>query len=160
MAYKISVASEATKKTLISQCRRISSYFQPSESEYESKAVYPPILDLSYEARKERKIETIAQNIKTLETVEEKLIELNAPKYYGWWALNMKERKISYDALPFTQFATRTCLVNELPSIYSDVDAVASQSLPIVKDKLKDLILQEFEYINPRFVSLFSYIKH
>lgn len=150
MAFKLSVANEATKKTLISQSRRISSYFQPSESEYVSKAVYPPILDLSREARKERKIETIAQNITELGTVEEKLVELNAPKYYGWWALNLNERAISYNALPFTQFSTRTCLVNELPSIYNDVEAIALKSLPAVKDKLKDLILQEFEYVAQR----------
>jgi small subunit ribosomal protein S30 len=158
MAFKLSVANEATKKSLISQCRRISSYFQPSESEYESKPVYPPILDLSYEARKERKIEEIAQNITKLGTVEEKLIELNAPKYYGWWALNLYERVISYNALPFTQFATRTCLVNELPSIYNDVDEIALKSLPNIKDKLNDLLLQEFEYVSPRYITLNNFI--
>jgi small subunit ribosomal protein S30 len=115
-------------------------------------------LDLSYEARKERKIEEIAQNITKLGTVEEKLIELNAPKYYGWWALNLYERVISYNALPFTQFATRTCLVNELPSIYNDVDEIALKSLPNIKDKLNDLLLQEFEYVSPRYITLNNFI--
>uniref|UniRef100_A0A0P5S287 28S ribosomal protein S30, mitochondrial n=1 Tax=Daphnia magna TaxID=35525 RepID=A0A0P5S287_9CRUS len=150
MAYKLSVANEATKKTLISQCRRISSYFQPSESEYESKPVYPPILDLSYEAVRERKVEAVAKKITELETVEEKLLELNAPKYYGWWACNLKEKLVSYDALPFTQFATRTCLTNELPSVYNDVDEIATKSIPVVKEKLNDLLLQEFDYVEQR----------
>lgn len=151
MAHRLAVANEATKKTLISQCRRISSYFQPSESEFTAEPVYPPILDLSYQAVKDRKIEAVAQNITNLPTVEEKLIELNAPKYYGWWACRLKERQISYDALPFTQFATRTCLANELPSIYTGLDEIASKSVPIIKDKLNDLILQEFQYIEKRY---------
>ena len=150
MAHRIAVANKATKKTLISQCRRISSYFQPSESEFTPEPVYPPILDLSYQAVKDRNIEAVAQKITNLPTVEEKLIELNEPKYYGWWACQLKERKIPYNALPFAQFATRTCLVDELPSIYTGFDEVASKSLPFIKDKLSDLILQELQYVEKR----------
>ena len=150
MALRITLANKATKKTLITQCRRISSYFQPSESEFTSEPVYPPILDLSYEAVKDRKIEEIAQKITNLPTVEEKLIELNEPKYYGWWACRLRERQIPYDALPFTQFATRTCVANELPPIYTGMEEIASNAVPLIKDKLSDLILQELQYVEKR----------
>lgn len=150
MAHRLAVVSGIGKKSLISQYRRISSYFQPSESEYVSEPVYPPILDLSYEGIKDRKIETQAQKITDLPTVEEKLVELNAPKYYGWWACHLKEMFIPYDALPFCQYATRTCLSNGLPPVYAGLDEMATNSLPKVKEQLNNLILQEFEFAERR----------
>ena len=150
MAHRIAVANEVTKRTLISHCRRISSYFQPSESEYVNEPIYPPILDVSFQAIRDRKIEATAQKVTNLSTVEEKLIELNAPKYYGWWACRLNEGQISYNALPFTQFATRTCLANGLPSTYNDLEEIASNSVPIVKSKLIDLLLHEFSYVIER----------
>lgn len=151
MAHRLTVVNGVKRKSLVSQCRRISSYFQPSESEYVNEAVYPPILDLSYEATKDRKIENEAQKITNLPTVEEKLIELNAPKYYGWWACQLKEKVVPYDPLPFCQYATRTCLSNGLPPVYSELEEIASNSVPKIKEKLNELLLQEFEYVEKRY---------
>lgn len=155
MAYRLAFANRLAKtlpNSLNQQCRRLSSYFQPSESEYVDVPVYPQILDVSPPAINTRKIEEGAQKITKLPTVEEKLIELNAPKYYGWWACQLTDNIVPYNVLPFYQFATRSAVQEGLPSIYSNADEAAAQYLPIVKDRLSELILQEFEYVVPRLV--------
>lgn len=152
MAHRITVVSRVNKKSLVVQCRRISSYFQPSESEYANEAVYPPIVDLSFEAVRDRKIENQARKITSLSTVEEKLIELNRPKYYGWWACQLNDQVFPYDSLPFCQYATRTCLTSGLPAVYSELEEIASNSVPNIKEKLSELLLQEFEYVEKRYI--------
>lgn len=152
MAHRLVLLMEVARRPLSTQSLRFSSYFQPSDSEYNETAIYPPIFDLSREAVKERKIETEAQRISSLPTVEEKLIELNMPKYYGWWACRLYEGIIPYNPLPFTQFATRTCLSQGLPSGYNQLDSVASALVPNIKNKVIDLLLQELDYVNFRYV--------
>ncbi|XP_046399842.1 39S ribosomal protein S30, mitochondrial [Ischnura elegans] len=78
---------------------------------------YPPIQDLSYYARKYREYEKWHEKIKALPTVEEKLLELNMPSYYGWRCFQLKEGVIPYDFLNFTQFVTRTHMMvcDDLP---------------------------------------------
>ena len=154
MAYRFAFANRITNnlpKSPSQALRRLSSYFQPSESEYVDVAVYPPIIDRQSKA--DRKIEAEAKKITGLPTVEEKLIELNAPKYYGWWACQLSDHKIPYGGLPFYQFATRTAVQEGLSAIYSTTDEAVSQYLPIVKSHLSELILQEFEYAIPRYVN-------
>lgn len=156
MAHRLRLTATFTKKTLCfpsSQSRRVSSYFQPSESEYVDQPVYPPIVDLSREAVKARNVEAAAQKIRSLPTVEEKLIELNKPKYYGWWACHLNEHNIPFNTLPFAQFATRTCLTPGLPPAYKDFEVAAEKLLPVIKGPLSDLILQEFDRIIPRYSS-------
>lgn len=154
MAYRLSLAKQVSQKILknIPQCRRISSYFQPSESEYVDQPVYPPILDMSRDSVKARQIEAVAQKITNLPTVEEKLIELNEPKYWGWWACQLREDFVPYNALPFAQFATRTCLVPGSPDIYKDLESRAQQLIPTVKGPLCDLILQMVECASARYI--------
>lgn len=147
MAHRLVRVTEVVRKSFAKQGVRFSSYFQPSESEYNETAIYPPIFDLSREAVKDRKIETEAQRVTALPTVEEKLIELNMPKYYGWWACRLYEGEIPYNPLPFTQFATRTCLTQGLPSMYNELDSVAAALVPNIKSKVSDLLLQELDYI-------------
>lgn len=151
MAHRLSLAIRVNQKTLgFLPCRRVSSYFQPSESEFVDQPVYPPILDMSRQAIKARKIEAVAEKVTSQPTVEEKLIELNMPKYYGWWACQLYEKKIPYNALPFIQFATRTCLVSEQPMSYASLESAADKYLDKVKGPLCDLILQEFGCSSPR----------
>ena len=156
MAHKICFSLQITKRTLSSpshQFRRVSSYFQPSESEYfDGPPVYPPILDLSPEAVWDRTVENRAEQFKYLPTVEEKLIELNKPRYYGWWSCQLTEFKIPYNGLPFIQFATRSCMSSGLPPAYKDLEVAAEKFLPIIKGPLSDLILQEFSCTEPRYI--------
>lgn len=126
--------------------RTFSSRFFPVEKEYSDEAIYPPILDLSRQSVKDRKIDEVARHITNLPTVEEKLIELNAPKYYGWWSTQLRDVNIPYNALPFVQFATRSCVEKKLPGLYSELDEAASKYSSALKDSVQQIILQEFEY--------------
>ena len=53
----------------------------PSALVVESKAKYPPILDLSRLAKNERKRVEWEEEVKKLTTVEEKLIKINMPRF-------------------------------------------------------------------------------
>jgi len=139
MAYRIIRVQLLPKRTF-------SSRFFPVEKEYTDEAIYPPIINLSRQSVKDRRIDGIAQHITSLPTVEEKLIELNAPKYYGWWSSQLQEAKIPYNALPFIQFATRSTIEKKLPSLYSELDDAASKYCSNLKDKVQNVILQELEY--------------
>jgi len=49
--------------------------------------------------------------------VEEKMIKINMPRYYGYKVVDFNDSKIPYNALPLTQHYTRTVVEDlELPS--------------------------------------------
>ena len=50
------------------------------DDEYTNTPQYPPILDLSFKKKIERQKETVHEQIKALQTVEEKQIKLNMPR--------------------------------------------------------------------------------
>lgn len=131
----------AGKPGLSCSCRLFSSHFHPVESEYVDEPCYPPIVDLSRQARKNRAADAVAQSVTDLPTVEEKLIQLNEPKYYGFWSLKLSERLIGHNLLPFIQFATRTTLSRDLPKVSEQAAALA----PALSDKVQQAIVQEFE---------------
>ncbi|XP_012281803.1 28S ribosomal protein S30, mitochondrial [Orussus abietinus] len=129
-------------------------YISPAVEEIQSSKVpeYPPILDVSYLAQKQRQREQAANEVKVIKTVEEKLFKLNIPRYYGWNTLNLEEGKICYNSLPFAQYITRTHVKSDsdLPSCYND--SIESDVLNVlvdgIKDKIKNAIL--FEYTERR----------
>lgn len=88
----------------------------PSESEHTDEAEYPEILDLSSEARKIRKRVEWHEAVKKAKTIEEKLIKVNMPKYYGFQMMMMTEERFPYDCLPYIQHYTRTQYESGLPS--------------------------------------------
>ena len=143
MAHRIVRAQLFSKRTY-------SSRFFPVEKEYSDVAVYPPIIDLSRQSVKNRQIDEVAQHITNLPTVEEKLIELNAPKYYGWRSTQLRDVNIPYNALPFIQFATRSCIEKKLPDLYSELDETATKYSSILRDSVQQIILQELDYGTPR----------
>lgn len=69
---------------------------------------YPPILDDSYSAIKTRKILEIRDRYKKISTIEEKLIEINMDRYYGYKCLMLNEKHFPYNSLPVYQYATNT----------------------------------------------------
>ncbi|XP_016837802.1 28S ribosomal protein S30, mitochondrial [Nasonia vitripennis] len=109
---------------------------------------YPPILDLSRAARKRREREEWHNKIKHLGTVEEKIFELNMPRYYGWKVCKIEEGTIPYDPLPFAQYVTRTHMVNEpgLPDYYDSLltPETLDASVQQIKSQIEDAIV--FEY--------------
>lgn len=50
----------------------------------EATVEYPPILDNSYKSKINRKTLEWRKKIEKISTIEEKLIELNIPRYYGY----------------------------------------------------------------------------
>lgn len=119
-----------------------------NEVEDTSKPMYLPIEDLSWKAKFKRTKQAWYDKIKSLETVEEKLFEINMPRYYGWKSLIIKEHFIPFDALSHAQYITRTHIVKEsgLPEYYNNV--VSNEQLDrivqAIKSDIEDNII--FEY--------------
>lgn len=76
--------------------------------EYTEKPEYPEILDQSHEAKVLRKKQSWYDKIKKLETIEEKQIKINMPRYYGYKVVALNDTRIRYNSLPMIQHYTRT----------------------------------------------------
>lgn len=113
-----------------------------------TESLYLPIEDLSYKARKRRQNETWYEEIRNLETVEEKLFKVNMPRYYGWKLLHLEESKIPYGILKYTQYITRTHVMKEpgLPTCYNNV--ISTEQLDSIVETVKNNIADDiaFEY--------------
>lgn len=112
---------------------------------------YPAILDTSFEAKKARERKKWHDKIKALPTVEEKLLEINMPSYYGWKSLNLSEGVIPYDSLGFTQFITRTHFIqtDDIPTkVNRELDNYCSEWVAKLKPLVNDVLL--FDHYNKR----------
>jgi small subunit ribosomal protein S30 len=69
---------------------------------------YPPIIDSTYIARQNRKKLETYERIKKCPTIEEKIIELNMPRYWGFKCLMMGDDWYPYNALPMVRYSTKT----------------------------------------------------
>lgn len=111
------------------------------QDEYTSEPEYPPIQELSFRAKKAREAAEWHEEIRQLSTVEEKLFELNMPKYYGYKAHMITDRKVPYNVLPLAQYATRTHFVEgALPEAYGKLEADAKVLLEAIRGELEDVI--------------------
>nr|XP_019534368.2 28S ribosomal protein S30, mitochondrial [Aedes albopictus] len=111
----------------------------PSE-EYAEQPQYPAIEDLSFRSRKKRDAAEWHERIRQLSTVEEKLFEINMPKYYGYKAHLITDQKLPYNVLPLAQYATRTYLEENLPETYRKLEESAKQLLDQVRGELEDVV--------------------
>lgn len=111
---------------------KVYKYPEPVEDE-SLPAEYPEIQDLSVITQHAHRKQEYFDKFKALSTVEEKLIALNLPKYYGWPSYQLKDNHIPYDYLPFAQYITRTVISEQklLPSHVSE-----EQIRPLI-DQLK-----------------------
>ncbi|XP_037726460.1 39S ribosomal protein S30, mitochondrial [Drosophila subpulchrella] len=83
----------------------------------EAEPAYPEIRDPSFKARKQKDAADWHEEIRQVPTVEEKMIKINMPRYYGYKVVDFNDSKIPYNALPLTQHYTRTVVEDlELPS--------------------------------------------
>ena len=109
---------------------------------------YPPILDLSYHAKKRRKEEIFYAMVKRQETVEEKLIAINMPRYYGWISCLINENQVPYNTLEHAQYVTRTHIIPEagLPSYYNNVISVEDldKTVENIRSQIKEVLLLEY----------------
>ncbi|XP_011694126.1 PREDICTED: 28S ribosomal protein S30, mitochondrial [Wasmannia auropunctata] len=119
-----------------------------NETEVAVEPIYPPIQDISWKAEWKRKRQAWHDKIKGLETVEEKLFEINMPRYYGWKSLILQEHTIPYDSLSHAQYYTRTHIVKEsgLPAYYNSVTSneQLERMVQAIKSDIEDNII--FEY--------------
>lgn len=137
-------------KRVSSQCRTLSTVAKHEtsvaerESEYYDEPPYPPIREFppkftdKVADTKRKRIE----KIKNVETIEEKIIELNLPRYYGFKCLMMSDR-LPYDSLPYVQFCTNTEFVEEKSHVEEDEIQKVDEFLKLVKGELVESL--EFE---------------
>jgi small subunit ribosomal protein S30 len=92
------------------KARQLSNQVQPQNdnSEISERAEYPAIVDTSYKAKKTREVKKWHEKIKRIGSIEEKLIEINIPRYYGYKCMMLDEKVFPYNTLPFFQYVTKT----------------------------------------------------
>ncbi|XP_026741213.1 28S ribosomal protein S30, mitochondrial [Trichoplusia ni] len=123
------------------------------QNEYTETPEYPPILDMSLKARKLRERETLYQKIKEINTVEEKQIALNMPRYYGWKCVMFNETRNPYNTMPLVQYYTRSHFipVDKLPDYYNDTEEAAKLVVQEIKALVEEAIVIENEGIDRDF---------
>ncbi|CAG9818018.1 unnamed protein product [Phaedon cochleariae] len=117
----------------------------PNDEEYTATPHYPPILDMSFEKKLERKKVAKHEEIKAVKTVEEKQIKLNMPRFYGFKSYMLNEDYCPYNNLGLAQHVTRTHLIvnNELPEYYKNID-VSGVALNL-KSEIEEAIAVEID---------------
>lgn len=127
-------------------------YSAPAVSEPdESKGPeYPPIHDLSPKGKMLTKREDWAKAVQRLRTVEEKMIKINMPRYYGFKSTLLNEGVIPYNSTEQMQYLTKTHIVKEpgLPSYYDRL--VTPEKIKAIVEKVKESLEEAlvFEYTN------------
>lgn len=69
---------------------------------------YPPIVDNSFKEKFNRRRVAKYDRIKECPTIEEKIIELNMPRYWGFRCLMMGDQWYPYNSLPMVRYSTKT----------------------------------------------------
>ncbi|XP_058823399.1 large ribosomal subunit protein mL65 [Topomyia yanbarensis] len=111
------------------------------EDEYTDRPEYPPIYELSFKAKKKREAAQWHDKIKQLSSVEEKLFEINMPKYYGYKAHMITDQKFPYNVLPLAQYATRTHLIEgKLPQTYDKMSEISKSLLDEIRGEVEDVL--------------------
>ncbi|KAL4704456.1 hypothetical protein ACJJTC_019555 [Scirpophaga incertulas] len=136
---------------LLSRCNSQVALFD--QNEYTESPEYPPILDMSIQGRKARERQRLYEKIKNLNTVEEKQIALNMPRYYGWQCVMLHEDKIPYNAMPLIQCYTRTHFVSidKLPSAYLNTASSAEEITKSLKVNIEESLSIELEGVERNF---------
>lgn len=114
-------------------------------AEYTKEPQYPPIQELSFKANQLRKRASWYEHIRELPTVEEKLLALNMPRYYGYKCLMLRDDQFRYDCLPFVQHSTRTVFTGgALPeAVYEPLRERAEQFVATIRDDVQAAIVFE-----------------
>lgn len=123
------------------------------ESEYTETPEYPPILDMTREGKLLRRRQSFQSKIQELNTIEEKQIALNMPRYYGWQCIMLNNDKVPYNAMPLVQYYTRSHFipVAKLPEAYNEIEQQASNILQEIKPQIEDAIAIELTDVERNF---------
>ncbi|XP_055549817.1 39S ribosomal protein S30, mitochondrial [Wyeomyia smithii] len=133
---------ENVRFTLRGVCRCLSTRALTKRiGEYSDQPEYPAIQDLSFKEKKKREFESWHDKIKLLSSVEEKLFEINMPKYYGYKTHMITDQKFPYNVLPLAQYATRTNFIEEfLPDAFEKLTEDSKIILQTLRGELEDII--------------------
>lgn len=112
--------------------------------EYTEVAQYPEILDLALNARKERDAQSWHEEIQNALTVEEKMIKINMPRYYGFKVVELHDARLPYNCLPAIQHYTRT-LYESLSADVKGDDKVSSY-VEAIKGDVQDAVELAHDY--------------
>ena len=126
--------------------KRSFSIIANSEDGYSATPNYPPIIDTSRKGKKLRDHESSCKQIRKLNTVEEKMIKFNMPRYYGFRTVLVSSRKFPYDSLPFIQYITKTAMIDELPDVYSTLKEESASITEEIKSQVIDVLNFEHEH--------------
>lgn len=140
--------SYPNKSNILKKLRLLRTYSSASSDEFTSKPIYPPILNLSQVSQKEREALQNHSKIQALNTVEEKLLGLNVPKFYGWESLLLNEGKVPYNFLPFVKSITRT-RVHHIDHVPVDIGLTKenlSQLIGDIKQQLEKVLVFHSTY--------------
>jgi small subunit ribosomal protein S30 len=104
-------------------------------------AEYPPIVDTSLKAKKQRQFMEVQEKVKKCPSIEEKIIQINMPKFYGFKCLMLNDRVYPYNSLPFVQYITKTDY-QTLPNIGEE----ESKSIDVFMNLIKAEFLDALEF--------------
>lgn len=104
-------------------CRYLSTKAQSSQVAVEKvvKVEYPPILDLSPRAKQDHDKLYWHKQVEQVGTIEEKLMKVNMPYYYGLRTIPLQDDEHHYNCLPYFQHWTRTQYEEDLPETWFKV---------------------------------------
>lgn len=115
--------------------------------EYSKLPQYPTILDPTFAGRKEREELGWQQEIQEVNTVEEKLIKINMPKYYGFKVVQMSDSRLPYNCLPAIQHYTRTIF----EPVSTDGETDDSNKVVPLPETVKGNVLDSLELTHDYF---------
>lgn len=90
----------------------------PAQQNAVKKAEYPPILDVAPKAVADREKLAWHTEVKNLNTIEEKLLKVNMPYYYGLRTTPLENDEYHYNCLPYFQHWTRTQYEDGIPETW------------------------------------------
>ncbi|XP_077298426.1 mitochondrial ribosomal protein S30 [Arctopsyche grandis] len=116
----------------------------------QSQAKYPPIEDLSPEAKFRRLRIARDEAVKAVPTIEEKIIKINMPKYYGWRSFLFKDGLLPVHALTPIQYFTKTQLIvnDTLPSFYLPLAPAAEYHAQRLRPQIEEMLVAEYQGIS------------
>ncbi|XP_018012315.1 uncharacterized protein LOC108669482 [Hyalella azteca] len=110
-----------------------------TQAEYVATPNYPPILDTPPEILQK---EAWHARITNLPTFEQKLVEYNMPKAYGYWSCILRDHEYQVNGTPFLKFVTRTrILEGPKRDYYADVAEAAANAAVRLAPEVEKLIL-------------------
>lgn len=104
---------------------------------------YPPILDLGKKACAEREKLAWHEQVKKLNTIEEKLLKVNMPAYYGLRTTPLVNDEYHYNCFPYFQHWTRTQYETGIPANWCKQ---SSEQIDGLVNTIRDQIIEAISF--------------